>query len=171
MTGRQSYKTANARGGRKKKGLSHISNVLTGRSRHFDLSAHMTDFRVSKAWRSAVGESIAKKSEVIRLDGNTLRVTVSSASWATELRYLKDEIMEKINTDLNEVAVTDIVFKAGSVQLRGGAPEAKKKDERKLTEKELGVIEETTAGVKDDALKETIQRAMAADKRSNKEEE
>ena len=134
----------------------------------------MEDWLVRGAWQRAVGEKVAERSEAARLDKGVLRVTVSSASWSTELRFLKDEIMEKMNAELGREAVTDIVFKVGAVNTDAARRaqrenEGKKEDRelsRELSEEEVREIEETTAAVKDGSLRETIKKAMAAGKRS-----
>lgn len=79
--------------------------------------------KAMKAWADAVGETVAEKTEAIGIRGDTLLVRVQDPSWANELVYYKDEILEKLHVQTKGRKLTDIQFITGSVAT---APKRKK---------------------------------------------
>lgn len=66
------------------------------------------------AWRPAVGDIIAENACPSAIKGSVLLVHVNSSAWLQQLRFLKKDLIAKINRALNEEAVKDITFKVGS---------------------------------------------------------
>jgi predicted nucleic acid-binding Zn ribbon protein len=69
----------------------------------------MTEAKLRKVWREAVGEQVAVHATVRRLRGTVLEVGVTSDAWATELTYLSAAVIERLNTQLGVDVVTQIV--------------------------------------------------------------
>jgi predicted nucleic acid-binding Zn ribbon protein len=63
-----------------------------------------------------VGPTIAQNAQPAAIKGKLLLVHVSSAPWTQQLHYLKDELMEKLNSALGKESVKDIRFKIGPVK-------------------------------------------------------
>ena len=55
-----------------------------------------------------MGESIATHVQPLKLQGDVLVVTTSEPIWATQMRLLGPQVVEKINGALNSDAVTRI---------------------------------------------------------------
>ena len=51
---------------------------------------------VFSRWEDAVGEQIAANAHPVRLTDGTLVVEVDEPGWATQLRYLEAELLERI---------------------------------------------------------------------------
>jgi predicted nucleic acid-binding Zn ribbon protein len=68
-----------------------------------------TEARLRKAWVDAVGEQVSSHAQVRRLRGTVLEVSVTSDSWATELTYLASAVIERLNGELGEGTVTQLV--------------------------------------------------------------
>ncbi|MEX0874916.1 MAG: DUF721 domain-containing protein [Actinomycetota bacterium] len=70
-----------------------------------------TEAKLRKVWRDTVGEQVATHCTVRRLRGKVLEVDVSSDSWATELTYLASAVVGKLNAQLGDEIVTQIVVR------------------------------------------------------------
>ena len=130
-----------------KKYPSHIGSILTGSFSSLDLKKRLREYRIKKDWARTVGENISKKARPARLRGKTLHVTVTSSPWMSELRFLKHDIISKINDNLGEGGggdkgggmVTEIVFKTGQIEEAPPPPQTKK--QRPITSDEQHNIE------------------------------
>ena len=47
-------------------------------------------------WPEIVGEGVAAHSRPLSIDGGTLVVTVDDANWASELRWLENEVLARV---------------------------------------------------------------------------
>src|SRR3990167_8110388 len=70
---------------------------------------------IQTIWSKTVGVNIAKRTRPLKLTGKTLYVTVATSTWMEELKYMKEDIIKKINTELRKKAVKDIIFRLGKV--------------------------------------------------------
>lgn len=61
-------------------------------------------------WPEMVGETIAKETEALRIDGDTLVVKVYQAAWRQQLVYFKEELLLKLRGELGDDSVEDIRF-------------------------------------------------------------
>ncbi len=86
-----------------------LGDVMAGSLERIGPRGVWTEARLRKAWRDAVGDQVAAHAHVKRLRGNVLEVSVSSDAWATELTYLSSAVIEKLNRQLGEVTVSEIV--------------------------------------------------------------
>jgi predicted nucleic acid-binding Zn ribbon protein len=64
--------------------------------------------RVETVWAEVVGPTLASHSEVRSLRDGVCSVTVDSASWATQLRYLHDDLVRRLCEVLGTGSVTTI---------------------------------------------------------------
>ncbi len=62
-----------------------------------ELGPRLLDLRVRKAWREAVGESIARRSEATEFERGTLHVTVESPTWKNELLFISKDVIQRVN--------------------------------------------------------------------------
>jgi predicted nucleic acid-binding Zn ribbon protein len=49
-------------------------------------------------WEDAVGPSVARHVRPVKLDGAVLLVEVDEPGWATQLRFLEHEVIERLRT-------------------------------------------------------------------------
>lgn len=147
---------------------ARIGSILTGSFSSLDLKKRLREYRIKKAWAEIVGENISKKARPARLRGKTLHVTVTSSPWMSELRFLKHDIISKINETLGEGGegdkgtVTEIVFKTGEVEEPPPSPQRKK--QRPITREEKLFIERTVSRIKDKKLKTLFKKVIAKGK-------
>lgn len=56
-------------------------------------------------WARCVGPTLAKKSWPIRIAGGRMLIGVTAASWATEVEFLKREILQRIRNTVDEIGL------------------------------------------------------------------
>ena len=72
--------------------------------------------RLTAAWPAVVGEAIARQAWPLRIarDG-TLHVATASATWANELAFLRDEILERLQAELGPDAPSRLRCAVGPI--------------------------------------------------------
>ncbi len=147
----------------KKKALpDRVDSVLGSSLASLGLAAKIKEHNLKKAWAGCVGDGIARRSAPERLIGTVLYCTVATSAWMTELLYQKTSIISKLNGTLGGEAVTDIVFRIGSVApYAAKTPPAPVAPARELSPDEKRFIETNTSGITDDGLKDAIKRAFS----------
>ena len=71
--------------------------------------------RIWELWDSAIGPMIADNARPAAFKGDILLVHVTSSPWMQQLRFLKTDMIRKINTALGKELIRDIKFKIGSL--------------------------------------------------------
>jgi predicted nucleic acid-binding Zn ribbon protein len=64
-------------------------------------------------WSAAVGDGIAANAQPAAFKGRLLVVHVNSSAWLHQLRFLKADIIEKVNAALGKSLVDEIQFRIG----------------------------------------------------------
>ena len=64
-------------------------------------------------WDRAIGPPIADNARPFAVKGTLLLVHVSSSVWMHQLRFLKDELLAKLNDGLDNQQIEEIKFKIG----------------------------------------------------------
>jgi hypothetical protein len=79
------------------------------------------------AWPRAVGGDVARRTEVVSLDGRTLRIRVPDAGWRRVLHRMQPDILARLRRVAGEVAPQRLGFVEGPVAeaLPAAAPEAR----------------------------------------------
>ena len=78
--------------------------------------------RLVQAWPEIVGETIARRTEVVELKFHTAVVRVSGAMWIQELNLLKPEILARLAPRVGDDAVRDLRFVQGRLSRRPARP-------------------------------------------------
>lgn len=99
---------------KKPEDATHISAVLSGLVQRFRPEAEQGMLRVWRVWDRLVGADIARNARPAAFKGSLLLVYVTSSVWLHHLRFLKKEIVKRLNDDLGQPLVSDIKFKVGS---------------------------------------------------------
>ena len=69
-------------------------------------------------WEEVVGPAIAEHAEPTSLRKGLLKIRTDSASWATELAYMKEQVMSAANALLGEGTVSDVQVWTGPGPIR-----------------------------------------------------
>jgi predicted nucleic acid-binding Zn ribbon protein len=72
--------------------------------------------RVHEQWPAIAGTQIAAHAEPVRLHGGVLVVRVDSPAWATEVRYLSEELRARANAVLGAGQVERVVLVTGPLE-------------------------------------------------------
>lgn len=88
-----------------------------------------------------------------------MHCSVVSSSWITELSYQKRDIAARVNRELGETVVKDIILRLGAVA-PPSLPSRKPRPVREVNSSELAEIERTTSVIKDAELREAVKKAM-----------
>jgi len=75
--------------------------------------------RVWAAWDEMVGEELAAHCEPVRLAGRVLVVRADTPAWATQLRYLTSQLIERAEVALGPGSVREVRVTVGSLEGRG----------------------------------------------------
>ena len=99
---------------KKPEGAVHISGILSGLLQRFRPETEQGMLRIWQVWDRIVGEDIAGNARPAAFKGSVLLVHVTSSSWLHHLRFLKKDLVTRLNDDLGQPLVSDIKFKVGS---------------------------------------------------------
>ena len=103
------------RSDKEKRSFVHIGSVLRDMLKKSRLETDTSLIRVWDIWQEAVGEVIAANTRPAAFKETLLIVNATSSSWLQQLRFLKPEILQKVNHVLGNASVKDIKFKVGPV--------------------------------------------------------
>lgn len=102
-------------GERRKAKFVHIGGIIDNVLKKYRPDINVGLVQVWQIWDSTVGPIIAQNARPAAFKGRILLVHVASSSWIHQLRFLKAEIIEKLNQALQHPAVEDLKFKIGPV--------------------------------------------------------
>ncbi|MFC1858713.1 DUF721 domain-containing protein [Thermodesulfobacteriota bacterium] len=87
-----------------------LDNVLGTLRKDFDRDL----LQIWDRWDQIVGEAIAESTRPAAFKGKLLLVHVTSSTWVHQLRFLKKDIIARINETFGKELVEEIKFKIGS---------------------------------------------------------
>ncbi len=126
------------------------------------LTERMREADIWRFWPEVVGPVVAARAMPLRIIKGTLTVAVSSGPWMQELRFLTAMMRDKLNERMGGDVVREIVLKAGRVdQGAGPAPEDVPRKKR-LTPRQLAVIDELSAEIVNTETREAFAALMKA---------
>jgi predicted nucleic acid-binding Zn ribbon protein len=76
-------------------------------------------------WPQIAGPKTAEHTRAVEVDGKTLVVVVDGPAWSAQLRFLKPQLIKKIDARIGKGLITDLRFVLG----QGKAEEWRSKDE------------------------------------------
>lgn len=79
--------------------------------------------RAVDIWEEVAGPAVAKKTAAVRVAGDVLYVDVDSPVWASQLTFMKADLLERINSRIGEEVLRDIRFRSRSIKRQTAAPE------------------------------------------------
>lgn len=97
-----------------------LASLLGGALARLDPAGKL---RLLQRWRTAVGETVAARSEPDRLDDGLLVVRVGNHSWCQELQLLKPQILARLADEAGGPPIRDVYFAVGQISLAPPTPE------------------------------------------------
>ena len=76
----------------------------------------VTAIRVFHWWRRAVSERIHRRARPVRLYAGILYVHTATSAWASELEYMKEQLLASVRKRAPEARVRGIHFRVGCTQ-------------------------------------------------------
>jgi hypothetical protein len=70
---------------------------------------------IKSAWPFAVGPELARRTEVLALEGRTLRVRVPDAGWRKALHRMQPQIVARLRTIAGDLSPSRLGFSEGQV--------------------------------------------------------
>lgn len=88
----------------------HIRDVLLGLFKQMGMKERFEENLSIAFWDVTVGKEIARHTEPYKVADGILFVRVDNDVWRTELTYMKNEILHKLNRKIGKKAITEIKF-------------------------------------------------------------
>ena len=70
----------------------------------------MQSMQIEDLWEELMGKTIARYTDKIQIVNNTLFISTSVAPLKTELLFQKDKIRERVNEELGENVIREVVI-------------------------------------------------------------
>jgi len=156
---------------RKRKGMEQpiqVAEILGKSSRKLGFQDKGPLIEIEKNWNKIVGYEIAKNARPIKLSYKVLTIGVTHPSWMQELGFLKNKILESLNTHLNKNSVKDIRFEIVKIEQLKEKEIKKEIYHRELNSDEKDFINVAADQIKDKDIKEIVKRMMEKDFSSKK---
>ncbi|MBI1926365.1 DUF721 domain-containing protein [Candidatus Poribacteria bacterium] len=143
-----------------------MNDIIENLCHEYGFEHKILEQKVLAAWSHAVGEPIARNTRPISLINGKLSVYTSHTLWMTELLFLKQHVIQEINTVVGQRAVKELHF---SVRPKDSPSRPKiqryQRSHRliqlegvELAPEVLAQIEGTVAAVEDPELKASLKR-------------
>jgi len=122
----------------------------------------LIDHSILDVWNRAVGPQISANTNPFKFKNGTLFVHVSAPAWMQQLRFMKQEIMDKVNLEWEKEEIENIYFSIGDIHR---TPE-KQADNPidfslyPLKERDKRLIRENLSQIDDKELKDTLEKVM-----------
>ena len=135
-----------------------LEKTLKRREIHIDI----VDHRILNTWNNAVGPQISAHTDPFKYRNGTLFVNVSNPAWMQQLRFMKQEIIDKINTESGKEDIKNIYFSIGDIRRTHATAADHAIDFRRypLKERDRRLIRENLSRIEDKELKEILERVM-----------
>ncbi len=141
-----------------------IADIFPKVFKKLDIPYKGTNRRLRDLWERAVGPQIASQTIPENVKRGCLYVLASSPAWIHQLQFLKEEIRSKLNELSGSEEFKRLFFVVGEIPVRHiQAPDTKtsaSETEEKLEKRDLQMLKQSLASIKDTELRETIERVM-----------
>lgn len=95
-----------------------VADILESTFKHLHISKQLKKYESFQHWPEVVGDDLAKVAYPEKISGNKILVVrVLNSTWAQELTFKKNEILEKMNNLSNNVYLEDVRFLIGDPKL------------------------------------------------------
>lgn len=139
-----------------------IPGILQESLQSLGLAERLRDADIWRVWTDTVGAVVAARAQPLRIINGILTVSVSSAPWMQELRFMTGMMREKLNARLGSEVVREIVLKAGRVDTPLTEAPEEKPVKKRLTTRQKAMIEECSSSISDPETRSAFAELMKA---------
>jgi predicted nucleic acid-binding Zn ribbon protein len=100
---------------RNRKSFAPIGSVINELMRQYRPANDKQLLQVWEVWDQAVGAPIAANARPVAFKGDTLLIHVGSSTWLHHIRFLENELIEKLNAALGHRCVRSVKLKVGAL--------------------------------------------------------
>ncbi|MBW2631211.1 MAG: DUF721 domain-containing protein [Deltaproteobacteria bacterium] len=150
------------RSGKRRRNLQKMGDFLQKALKRKKILLDLIDYRILDIWNRAVGPQISAHTNPFKFKNGTLFVNVSDPAWMQQLRFMNQEIMDKVNLDWEKEEIKNIYFSIGDIH----HTPAKTTDHfidfslYPLKERDKRLIRENLSQVDDEELKDILKKVM-----------
>ncbi|MDO9516151.1 MAG: DUF721 domain-containing protein [Syntrophales bacterium] len=147
---------------KRQKNLLKMGDFLPKVLRKKNILLDMLDQNILDVWHRAVGPQILAQTAPFKFKNSTLFVNVSTPAWMQQLRFMKQEIMDKVNGEWGKNEIKNIYFSIGDIPSSPAqlADTAIDFNPSLLKERDKRVIRDNLSQVDDKELKGILKRVM-----------
>ena len=132
-------------------------------SQRHGFAARLGEYRLQQQWGEIAGTFVASHTWPTRIRFHTLYVAVENSVWLHQLTYLKATLLEKIQSEMKEITLQDIIFRIGDIPK---SPEHNAAAEEEADALQTSPDARKTAAnytqvVRDKALRDSLTRVIA----------
>jgi|GEM_PF-200699 len=77
---------------------------------HYQLQPQFTELDVKDAWRTILGDSVARRTQQLQIKGNKMYVQLESSALKSELLMRKTFILQKLNLHTGDNPIEELIF-------------------------------------------------------------
>lgn len=90
--------------------FTSIKQALENVLKEYEITGDMEVYKIFHLWDGIVGDKTARHTKPVRVNDAVLFVEVDDPLWLTQLRYMKTDIMEKIDARVRKGVLKDLRF-------------------------------------------------------------
>jgi hypothetical protein len=87
-----------------------ISGLLAAALKDLGLADKYAQFSIIAEWEAAAGPTLSKWAKAKRFQKGRLEIAVQSAVWRTQISFVKQDIIDRINKKLGKSVVKELVL-------------------------------------------------------------
>ncbi|HOO91261.1 MAG TPA: DUF721 domain-containing protein [Syntrophales bacterium] len=150
------------RSGKRQRNLQKMGDFLETILKRKKILLDLIDYRILDVWKRSVGPQISANTNPFKFKNNTLFVHVSSPAWMQQLRFMKQEIMDKVNLEWEKEEIKNIYFSIGDIHHTPVKTAEHHIDFTRypLKERDKRLIRENLSQIGDEELKGILERVM-----------
>lgn len=148
---------------------SPVGDVLERVFNKLSLDKKIKEMKALNLWEEVTGEKISRHSFPLFVRKGNLFVKVDSSGWLTQLTYLKNEIISRLNQRLGGGSIKNIYFRLGEVKKERKGKIKAAQVRITLGKEELARIKERLKEVKNKPIQRVLSRILIKDRKIKKE--
>ena len=150
------------RSGKRRRNLQKMGDFLQKALKRKKILLDLMDYSIPDVWNRAVGPQISAHTNPFKFKNGTLFVNVSDPAWMQQLRFMKQEIMDKVNLEWEKKEIENIYFSIGDLHHTPAKTADRYIDfsQYPLKERDKRLIRENLSQVYDEELKDILEKVM-----------